>query len=924
MTERLVTAARTPDGNIRLLLHTANYSTTLNPHLRILRPDVPGRPIGPWHEIPLADDTFDTLPANSPAKNTTFTAPPCDTINGCDRILISTPQWTLISSSLSPLPTHNIPSPSGLATPPANSDHPLHSYPHQWTRSAARAYLPYTITRSSSSSHTQALGEGRFWGDEPNRGFLFSGPSDPSPALRLGIAEWIPIHINQSPTTRRGLFTNTNIAKNHIITTYAGRGRHLPPDISHLLPEETSHFKTLIKLPSGFYVIDGFRDPMLGFGLAQFCNDKPDSANATICGTHNMAADTTSFQSSTMGIYIKAKRDITQGEEILISYDKHYWARYSTQPDQPPRPSPTPHPLQPPDHTPGPTPTPTSIPTKGKSPPLSLNFSQSSQPIRKQPRPFRPGRLLKEFGILQPTEGDPGTFKWQHISVRPTPNGQHQLIVTAPLLRAGTAIPNLGLLIDRLYSAKTPTAHPTTHMISHGQASPFLIDGHPSIAPHMDIACGGLAIAMKANEPSHTSKSSAFFPNTGFTVLLKDHKYGDPIEPHYGNSPSLTNLRTSQNYEVIDDSQPTIPRSTFTPLPPQNRFFYLARWFKHLPFSPPAKSLTLESCPSPPLSINGLPNLGETCYLTSSLLCLFPILYANGLHLATSHHIPASYKSIVRVMAGLPMATNAQPIKAHILQLMQHISDQTQLRLILNQQFSPTLTMNALLTLTSNCPGTLRRILHTSTFKCTSCGERNGIASMTDTIPIHSPPPQPTPLPYHLLPDLITGTQSNAGSLPCIFCNRSTDADITHTWEAMGPYCIILTESPHSPLSTPHPIVPALTGLKLPGPNPHPYSLRSMVCLTQDPSSPQTNHSITILRFNDSWYLIDNSTVSIPQPEIISRLMCTKGTIFLYELDDAHPILTYPLLPDPPIPETLPPFTTSPPHAGPAGHPHPT
>ena len=178
-------------------------------------------------------------------------------------------------------------------------------------------------------------------------------------------------------------------------------------------------------------------------------------------------------------------------------------------------------------------------------------------------------------------------------------------------------------------------------------------------------------------------------------------------------------------------------------------------------------------------------------------------------------------------MAGLPMATNAHPIRAHILQLMQHISDQTQLRLILNQQFSPTLTMNALLTLTSNGPGTLRRILHTSTFKCTSCDERNGTASMTDTIPIHSPPPQTTPLPYHLLPDLITGTQSNVGSLTCIFCNRSTDADITHTWEAMGPYCIILTESPLSPLSTPRPIIPALTGLKLPGPNPHPYSLRS-------------------------------------------------------------------------------------------------
>ena len=143
------------------------------------------------------------------------------------------------------------------------------------------------------------------------------------------MAEWIPVAIGSTTTTRNGLFTKKHIHIHDIITTYAGTGRHLLGDVSTIPPETSSHFRTLMKLPSGFYVVDGVRTPTLGFGLGQFCNDKriPNSENAKIVGSAE-AADTSSHQTSKLGLYIKATRDIKPGEEILISYDKNYWNRY--------------------------------------------------------------------------------------------------------------------------------------------------------------------------------------------------------------------------------------------------------------------------------------------------------------------------------------------------------------------------------------------------------------------------------------------------------------------------------------------------------------------------------------------------------------------------------------------------------------------
>ncbi len=88
-------------------------------------------------------------------------------------------------------------------------------------------------------------------------------------------------------------------------------------DISNLHPSITSHYKTLMHVPTGHYVINGFREPRLG--IAQFCNagNTPQMNNAYFKGTQAEATHTTAYGHATLGIYIVASKTIEAGEEIL-------------------------------------------------------------------------------------------------------------------------------------------------------------------------------------------------------------------------------------------------------------------------------------------------------------------------------------------------------------------------------------------------------------------------------------------------------------------------------------------------------------------------------------------------------------------------------------------------------------------------------
>ena len=121
--------------------------------------------------------------------------------------------------------------------------------------------------------------------------------------------------------------------------------------------------------------------------------------------------------------------------------------------------------------------------------------------------------LADHYGILQPIRNQDGSFSWKGIDITPAGNG-HEIMVTAETLPPGTSIPILGTLIDLTYIPETEHPPPTTHTYQHDRrtgTTPYRIDGPPMTQEGENIACNGLAIAMKANEPEDTSTGSAIF-----------------------------------------------------------------------------------------------------------------------------------------------------------------------------------------------------------------------------------------------------------------------------------------------------------------------------------------------------------------------------------------------------------------------------
>ena len=88
---------------------------------------------------------------------------------------------------------------------------------------------------------------------------------------------------------------------------------------------------------------------------------------------------------------------------------------------------------------------------------------------------------------------------------------------------------------------------PTTHTYQHDPrtgTTPYRIDGLPKTTSESgeEIACRGLAIAMKANEPVDTSKGNAIFKHD-YIITTKNLKRGDKIRVDYGASNELETMR---------------------------------------------------------------------------------------------------------------------------------------------------------------------------------------------------------------------------------------------------------------------------------------------------------------------------------------------------------------------------------------------
>jgi hypothetical protein len=281
-------------GGITLFSQNGELHTTL-------KPDNPKSPIGLWQETP-PQSKKPGYNNNILSQNNSFSLKTIAIyqLGTNTRYNISEKQWATITKFL-------------------NEENIFTDQTHEPNMS------PNKPSRTINKNELK----GKKWGNEKERGYLYD-PEDPAPDLQLNTAEWMPTTLGKDLAIRRGLFTNKPIKKNHIITTYAGEGKFVGTNHNqHNSPDETAYYKTLIKFNTGtnpHYVINGFRELVKGYGLGQFCNDKREK------GTTNAEIITINTEGGTkkgkMGIYLKALRNIEKGEEILITYDKHYFIRY--------------------------------------------------------------------------------------------------------------------------------------------------------------------------------------------------------------------------------------------------------------------------------------------------------------------------------------------------------------------------------------------------------------------------------------------------------------------------------------------------------------------------------------------------------------------------------------------------------------------
>jgi SET domain-containing protein len=130
------------------------------------------------------------------------------------------------------------------------------------------------------------------------------------------IENGIEIRKSRIPNAGLGLFATQNFKKSRLITEYQGK---LISRAEAVNTENPSHICCLVAQHS---YIDGLRIPRKGAGGGSFANDAMDSKK-------NNAKYTKRWREK-MGryvLYLQATKDIRNGEEIYVSYDKTYWIR---------------------------------------------------------------------------------------------------------------------------------------------------------------------------------------------------------------------------------------------------------------------------------------------------------------------------------------------------------------------------------------------------------------------------------------------------------------------------------------------------------------------------------------------------------------------------------------------------------------------
>jgi SET domain-containing protein len=112
-----------------------------------------------------------------------------------------------------------------------------------------------------------------------------------------------------------GLFATRPFKKGSIITWYDGERISRNEALNRRKINKSSHIKSLNYLGDCIDGIKGESNMMIGRGGASLAND-----------ARSFVRNNCSYVTKNNNIYLKAKRDLIEGEELFVSYGKSYWS----------------------------------------------------------------------------------------------------------------------------------------------------------------------------------------------------------------------------------------------------------------------------------------------------------------------------------------------------------------------------------------------------------------------------------------------------------------------------------------------------------------------------------------------------------------------------------------------------------------------
>ena len=131
-------------------------------------------------------------------------------------------------------------------------------------------------------------------------------------SIDLDESEYLYVEDSQIPNAGKGLFTSIDIEKNEIISKFIG---DILSDYETDIRADRGDDDYFMNLPSGEIL-----DCKLSDCFAKYANDS-EGINSGFKNNSFISMDDED------NVVLVAKRDISAGEEIFVSYGKKYWKR---------------------------------------------------------------------------------------------------------------------------------------------------------------------------------------------------------------------------------------------------------------------------------------------------------------------------------------------------------------------------------------------------------------------------------------------------------------------------------------------------------------------------------------------------------------------------------------------------------------------